>query len=122
VPVHDLSDGLCPQQLALAQRLVRVGRRRGESGKEIVAALETGLVESGLRNLPGGDADSAGVAAGAREPVPESAERRASINRFYDETSRAGNGRGMTAGQLAAAVQRPREDLRGRYQERAARR
>jgi hypothetical protein len=108
-----------PQQLALAQRLVRVGRRRGESGKEIVAALETGLVESNLRNLPGGDADSAGWRQERASLYPNPRNVRASINRFYDETSKAGNGRGMTAGQLAAAVQRPRADLRGRYQERS---
>src|SRR3954468_23157802 len=46
-----------PEQQRVVKTILRVGRQRGASPKELKAAIETGLVESGLRNLPGGDAD-----------------------------------------------------------------
>jgi hypothetical protein len=98
----------------VVREILRVGRRKRASPKEVKAAIETGVVESGLRNLPGGDADSAGWrqerASLYRDPtsVTHSAER------FFDE-ARAHNRRGASAGQLAADVQRPRADLRGKY-------
>ncbi|HEU4975293.1 MAG TPA: hypothetical protein VFT50_09405 [Baekduia sp.] len=86
---------------------------------EIKAAVETGLVESNLRNLPGGDADSQGWRQERASLYPNPRNLNASINRFFDETS-AVEGRYPSAGDLAAAVQRPAAQYRGRYAERSA--
>jgi hypothetical protein len=83
---------------------------------ERLALFEAGIVESGLRNLHRGDADSLGALqerasifgrAHALNPF-------ASASRFLRdaESRRPWHG---SAGMLAAAVQRPRADLRGRY-------
>ncbi len=106
------------EQLRIARAIRRIGRKRGESRKEIVAALETGLVESGLRNLNYGDADSKGWRQERASLYRNPTNVKAGINRFFDETSSMGDGKGITAGELAARVQRPREDLRGKYHER----
>lgn len=114
----DVVRALTGEQRGIARKIVRIGRRRGESRKEIKAALETGLVESNLRNLPGGDADSVGWRQERASLYRNPRNLRASINRFYDETS-AVEGNYRRAGDLAAAVQRPAAQYRGRYQERA---
>jgi len=108
------------EQLRIAGRIVKIGRGRGATRKEILSALETGLVESGLRNLNYGDADSKGWRQERQQFYSNPTNVRASINRYFDETAKAGRGKGITAGELAARVQRPREDLRGRYHERKA--
>jgi hypothetical protein len=81
---------------------------------EVKAAIETGLVESGLRNLPGGDADSQGWRQERASLYPNPRNLNASINRFFDETSAVKHKYG-NAGELAAAVQRPAAQYRGRY-------
>lgn len=110
---------LTPEQQRIAKKIVRIGRKRGESHREIVAALETGLVESNLRNLDYGDADSQGWRQERASLYRNPTNVRASINRFYDETS-AVEGKYGSAGDLAAAVQRPAAQYRGRYGERAS--
>lgn len=112
------ASNLTPEQQRVLKTILRVGRRRGESYKEIKAAVETGLVESGLRNLNYGDADSAGWRQERAMYYKDPTNLKASVNRFYDETSKVEDQYGA-AGRLAAAVQRPREDLRGKYGERA---
>ena len=89
--------------------------------KILLATFETALVESGIHNLDYGDADSHGVfqqqwtvGAGARSRTPCtrrprrgcSSTRRSAMSRKYPN---------LSAGQLAAAVQRPRADLRYKY-------
>lgn len=101
----------------VARRVVRIGKKRHESRREIVSALATGVVESRLRNLPGGDADSAGWRQERASLYPNPTNLNASINRYYDETTAAGNGRGIRAGELSARVQRPAAQYRGRYQD-----
>ncbi len=54
-------DGLDADQLANAQTIVAVGRRLSVPAYGWVIAIATALQESGLRNLPGGDRDSAGL-------------------------------------------------------------
>jgi hypothetical protein len=85
---------------------------------EQLALWEAGIVESGLRNLHYGDADSQGALqervsiyglAHALDPF-------ASAMRFLTDARKLRPWR-STPGMLAAAVQRPREDLRGRYDE-----
>lgn len=108
--------GLTAEQQRVLNAILRIGRRRRESPKEIKAAVETGLVESGLRNLRRGDADSLGWRQERASLYRNPLNLGASINRFYDETSRVQNQYG-TAGALAAAVQRPAAQYRGRYQQ-----
>ena len=77
------------------------------SPKEMLAAFETGIVESGMRNLGHGDRDSVGWRQershyGSRQ---ERMNVEAGARRFFQETRRARNKYG-TAGQLAQGVQR----------------
>jgi hypothetical protein len=108
---------LSREQQRIAKRIVRIGNKRGESREEILAALSTGLVESNLRNLKYGDADSQGWRQERASLYQNPTNVRASINRFYDETS-AVEGKYGSPGELAAAVQRPAAQYRGRYAER----
>src|SRR4051812_13265040 len=103
-------------QQQVLSAILRIGRQRGATAKEIKAAIETGLVESGLRNLRGGDADSAGWRQERASLYKDPTNLHASINRFFDETA-AVRGKYGRAGDLAAAVQRPAAQYRGRYQD-----
>lgn len=94
------------EQRDIINRIIRRGRQRGESKKEIKAALLTGRTETRYRNLKYGHADSQGWRQERASLYKDPTNLAASIDRFYDETSRAGNGRGMTSAQLAQAVQR----------------
>jgi hypothetical protein len=108
---------LSREQQRIAKRIVRIGNKRGESREEILAALSTGLVESNLRNLKYGDADSQGWRQERASLYRNPTNVKASVNRFYDETS-AVEGKYGSPGDLAAAVQRPAAQYRGRYAER----
>lgn len=52
---------LTAEQASNAARIIRIGRELGVSDRGIAIALATGMVESSLRNLHGGDRDSLGV-------------------------------------------------------------
>jgi len=54
-------DGLSQDQLNNAKTILEVGTSRGVPARGLVVAIATALQESGLRNLPGGDRDSAGL-------------------------------------------------------------
>lgn len=82
------------------------------------AAVQTGLVESGLRNLPGGDKDSAGWRQERASLYANPTNLRQSIRRFRQEVQQQYDP-GEKSYEVAAQVQRPREDLRGRYREEA---
>jgi len=110
---------LTGEQRRIAQQIIQIGRKRGATPMEIKAAIETGLVESGLRNLNYGDADSKGWRQERQSLYPNPTNVTASINRFYDET-KAARGKHRNAGDLAAAVQRPAAQYRGRYAQRSA--
>lgn len=95
---------------------IRQGAQRNRaSPKELKAAVQTGIVESNLRNLPGGDADSAGWRQERGSLYKDPTNLDASIDRFFQET-KAVRGKYARAGDLAAAVQRPAAQYRGRYQ------
>jgi hypothetical protein len=106
---------LAPEQRKVVRKIKTIGQQVGATPKQIKAALETGLVESGLRNLPGGDADSAGWRQERASLYKDPTNLDASIRRFYAETQAVRDKTG-TAGDLAAAVQRPAAQYRGRYQ------
>jgi murein DD-endopeptidase MepM/ murein hydrolase activator NlpD len=112
--------GYSPEQLAIIRRIIAIGHQRGSSTKEIKAALETGAVESNFSNPSAHtDHDSEGWRQERASLYKNPTNLDASINRFYDETS-AVKGKYGTSGALAAAVQRPAAQYRGRYQEHSA--
>ena len=49
------------EQLGNAQIIYNVGKQRGLSNDDVIMAIMTSLVESGLKNLPYGDRDSLGL-------------------------------------------------------------
>jgi hypothetical protein len=106
---------LTAEQRFVLDRLKRIGDEVGATPKQRKAAIETGLVESGLRNLKGGDADSAGWRQERASIYKDPRNLDASIRRFYAETAAVKDKYGR-AGDLAAAVQRPAAQFRGRYQ------
>jgi uncharacterized protein (TIGR02594 family) len=96
------------------REILRQGRKRPR--KHVKAALETGQVESGFRNLNYGDADSKGWRQERASLYKNPTNIRASVRRFYREAAQH-DAPGKKAWQLAADVQRPREDLRTRYRD-----
>lgn len=100
--------GLTAEQAKVLTTIVTTGKKLGATPKEILSAVETGLVEANLTNPTGGD----GTSAGWRQEIDtygSVAERTnvpAAATRYFNETAAAGRGRGMTAGQLAQSVQR----------------
>jgi uncharacterized protein (TIGR02594 family) len=96
----------------VVREILRQGRRRPR--KHVKAALETGIVESGLRNLPGGDRDSAGWRQERASLYKDPTNLRASVRRFYQEAAQH-DAKGKPARRLAADVQRPAAEYRSRY-------
>lgn len=102
--------GLGPEESKVARKVLRTGKKKGATRKELLAAAETGLVESGFKNLGYGDADSEGWRQ-ERTSIYGTAEPRnvkAGAANFFSEsvTDTGGTrGRGMTAGELAQAIQ-----------------
>jgi len=109
---------LSAEQRRVLATIKQVGRKRRVSPMELKAAVETGLVENNLTNRKGGDRDSSGWRQERASLYKDPDNLTASVNRFFDETGavKAKYGR---AGDLAAAVQRPAAQYRGRYQERS---
>ena len=100
--------GLGPEESRVARKVLKTGAKLGATKKEKLAAAETGLVESGFKNLSYGDADSAGWRQERSMYYPNPTNVKASAKRFFTETKTdtgGGRGRGETAGQLAQTVQ-----------------
>jgi hypothetical protein len=99
----------------MANPVVREILRQGRSQKRkhVLSALATGKVESGFRNLNYGDADSKGWRQERASIYRNPTNLRASVHRFYHEANQLD--RGQSAGELAADVQRPAAQYRGRY-------
>lgn len=105
------------------RKIVRLIRREGANipnlhvrRKYEAAAVETGLVESGLRNLSGGDADSAGWRQERASLYANPTNLRASIRRFRQEFEQHYDP-GEKSYEVAAQVQRPAAQYRGRYRD-----
>jgi TP901 family phage tail tape measure protein len=100
---------------SVASTILAVGKKMGASGKQMLAAIMTGIVESGLKNLNFGDADSLGW---RQERTSIYGKKHAtsvvlSAQDFFREAM--AHDRGQSAGELAADVQRPAAQYRGRY-------
>jgi hypothetical protein len=109
------------EQRRVARQADREADRFGASPMERLALFEGLAVEATFRNPAGGDLDSVG-ALQERSHYGSVARRlnvKLSSRRFLQEARalRESGQRFRNAGDLAAAVQRPREDLRGRYHE-----
>lgn len=104
----------------IRRRARREPRRR--RARYEAAALETGAVETGFKEIPGGDADSQNWRQ-ERESVYGPQWRRtggplntrASVDRFFAELAQ--HDRGQPSYELAADVQRPAAQYRGRYRD-----
>lgn len=95
---------------------------RGKKRSQILAALETGRIETNFTEIPGGDADSQNWrqereqgygAQWAKTGGP--LNTRASVARFYAEAAKLDHG--QPSYELAADVQRPAAQYRGRYKD-----
>jgi hypothetical protein len=86
---------------------------RNQPRRRVLAALVTGRVESNFKNLSGGDADSAGWRQERASLYRNPTNLKASVRRFYREAAKLD--RGQKVGELAADVQRPAAQFRGRY-------
>lgn len=113
----DLGDSRVPETVYLA------GKQMHVSQKFLLAAMMTGLVEcpqeSTFGNCGGGDQDSQGWRQERTSLYADPRNVPASARRFFAECKQFD--RGQSAGELAADVQRPRADLRGRYEEERSR-
>lgn len=108
---------LNPQQQKILKTILQVAKQKKASPKEIKAAVETGIVESNLSNPTGGDADSAGWRQERASLYADPTNVADAASRFFDEARKANQiGQYGSAGSLAAAVQRPAAQYRGRYQ------
>lgn len=98
---------LTPEQRRVLRTIRKVGSRKRATPMELKAAVETGLVETDLRNLSYGDGTSVGWRQETKSSYPTVNRRNVekSVERFFDEV-RGQRGKYGTAGQLAQAVQR----------------
>jgi hypothetical protein len=109
------------EQRRVARQADREADRFGASPMERLALFETLAVEATFRNPAGGDLDSVGAL--QERSHYGSVQRRLNVKlasrRFLSEARamRESGQKFRNAGELAASVQRPREDLRGRYHE-----
>jgi hypothetical protein len=83
------------------------------------AAVQTGIVESGLRNLSYGDADSQGWRQERASLYKNPTNIKASVRRFREEFQQHYDP-GEASYDVAAQVQRPAAQYRGRYKDVAA--
>jgi hypothetical protein len=108
-----------PPDLEIVRLICEMSEPYGD--KIRLAAFETAIVESGIHNLHYGDEDSHGVFQqqwtqgwGTLEQTLDPVY----ATRKFLQVARSIDRPGLSAGELAARVQRPREDLRGLYGQR----
>jgi hypothetical protein len=101
--------GLDAEQMQNAQTISNIGKQRGLGDNAIQIAIMTGLTESGLRNLHGGDRDSQGIF--QQRPsqgwgsVAQVTDPNYAANKFYDSLAKT-NYASMTPWAAAQQVQR----------------
>lgn len=102
--------GLDNEQVGNARAIIQAGLQRGMSRQDITAAIMAGLTESSLRNLAGGDRDSAGLFQmrpsqgwGSYQQVTDPNYE---IGKFYDEMSGLQGRQSMTPWAEDQAIER----------------
>lgn len=104
-PIHELSG----EQYEVLYQIVYYGNTHGATGMEILAAVETGIVEDHFHNRDTATLENPAVGWRQEEPsygsVKDRLDLSKSIPNFYREV-RAVRGRYRTSGELAQAVQR----------------
>lgn len=114
-------EGLDAEQNNILDTLMTVADSKNAPEKYRLSAIATGLVESNLKNLKGGDADSQGwrqerMSIYGNHPYGPPTNVAAGARRYYEECKQLDHG--QSAGELSADVQRPAAQYRGRYSER----
>lgn len=112
----DISNGagragrLTPEQQGTVALIIQVGKQRNLPALAWQIAIQAGMQESGLRNLPGGDRDSAGVFQmrpsqgwGSYAQVTDPAYE---VNKFFDVLGAVPNWQRQAPGASAQAVER----------------
>jgi hypothetical protein len=108
--------GLTREQQQVLNTILGVGRSVHATPKKVLAAVETGLVESNLTNPSSmTDHDSQGWRQERKSLYSNPTNVAAAARRFFQEAKQFDRP-GLSAGELAARVQRPAAQYRGRYQ------
>lgn len=105
-PLMDTAGGVASGSEEVAETAERVARAMGATTKQLVALMEAGLVESGMRNLNFGDRDSLGFLQ-QRASWGTAAQRRDvgyATRKFINKAKNVDKDR-YSAGRLAQAVQ-----------------
>jgi hypothetical protein len=95
-----------PEQAKVTRQILKIGERSHADRKEKLAALTTGLQESGLKNLP-----ISGPGGGWRQeelafyPPSTITNVKKGAKNYFEEARAAGRGRGETPAELSQAVQ-----------------
>jgi hypothetical protein len=116
------------EQEMIVRQFKREARQRGYRGRKrrkfVNSSIATGLVETDLHELNYGDADSRNWRQEREQGYGDDWARtggplntRASVDRYASEFEQFYSP-DLTAGEISARIQRPREDLRGKYQQR----
>lgn len=114
MPTVTLPSPSNPVKRAIDRRAAKVPRKK--RARYTAAAYETAPVEANWGNPSGGDADSGGWRQERRSIYgADNTNIERSVDRFFNELAQ--HDRGQPSYELAADVQRPRADLRGRYKE-----
>jgi hypothetical protein len=115
-------ESLTPAQEKIANTVLAQGLKLKATPEQMLSAIQTGLVESNLSNIVGGDADSTNWrqerALGYADDWAVTGgpqNTKAAAKRYFQEATALDEGRAQSAAELAADVQRPREDLRYKY-------
>jgi hypothetical protein len=92
----------------VANALVTIGHQVGATPKQMLAAVETGIVEQNLKNLPSGGGGSVGWRQEQQGHAGKSVQQRMNLNdsirRYYAEVKHA-DSPSLSPGQLAQKVQ-----------------
>lgn len=107
---------LNPSQTAIVQQIIGIGKQRNLPARAWQIAIQAGMTESHLTNLPFGDLDSLGIfqmrpSAGWGTPM-QLTDVNYEINKFYDKLLTVSGWQQLRPGDAAQAVERSAFPLR----------